>query len=124
MTHDSLEDLTSRLALGSILVAGIACVVFGQVTVRKLRRNPATRDGLGTQFVHGGDIVLVAQALTWPRRLQERAENGSLGFLVAKSQVLRAHTTALDRALGAACYCSVIACLILLLGSYLVSLPA
>lgn len=56
--------------------------------------------------------------------MQQRAENGDLGFLMAKSQPIRGHTTPLDRALAAMCYCSVIACLILLLASCLAGVPA
>ncbi|MDE2119896.1 MAG: hypothetical protein KGJ64_04325 [Betaproteobacteria bacterium] len=107
MSREDYELVAFWLVMFSLLMAGILYVVFGQVTVRRLRRNPATRDCLGVEFLHGGDIGNVAQALGWPRWLQERSERGSLGFMMARSQVIREHTTALDRALGRACFWAV-----------------
>ena len=107
MTRDAFEAIAFWILMCSGLVTGILYVVFGQVTVRKLRKNPATRDCLGLEFTHGGDIGNVARALGWPRWMQERSERGALGFMLAKSQVIREHTTRLDRALGLACFWSV-----------------
>ncbi len=39
-----------------IILTFITCilfVLFGQITVRKLRKNPETKNHLGVQFVHG-----------------------------------------------------------------------
>src|SRR5690554_7670856 len=49
-----------------MLIACVLYVVFGQVTVRKLRKNSKTRDELGLQLVSGWDIINVAQALSFP----------------------------------------------------------
>jgi hypothetical protein len=91
----------------SLLVAGILYIVLGQLTVRKLRRNPATRHCLGVEFPYSGEIGNVAQAFGWPGWLQQRAERGGLCFMVAHSRILRQHTTRLDRALARACFWSV-----------------
>ena len=45
-------------------VACILFVIFGQVTVRKLRKNPETKHELGLEFAGGWDILNVAQALS------------------------------------------------------------
>ena len=49
-----------------MLIACLLYVVFGQVTVRRLRKNPKTKDALGLEFVSGWDIINVAQALAFP----------------------------------------------------------
>lgn len=41
---------------------------FGQMTVRKLRKNPKTKDILGLEVISGWDIINVAQAFSLPRR--------------------------------------------------------
>ena len=116
MSADDFDRLAFLVTMLSMLLAGIVYILFGQVTVRKLRKNPATRDCLGMEFLHGGDIAHVAQAFGWPRRLQERAERGGLSFMVAKYEVLRQHTNRVDRALGWVCYWSAMLCGVILLG--------
>ncbi len=124
MTHAELEEFAFHLMVFSLSVAGILYVVFGQVTERKLRRNPATRHCLGVELPYSGEIGNVAQAFGWPSWLQQRAERGGLSFMVAQSRILRQHTTRLDRALARACFWSVmlsgtlvlISCLIVKLG--------
>lgn len=44
------------------MVVGILYVAFGQITVRKLRKTPATKDKLGVEFASGWDILNVAGA--------------------------------------------------------------
>ena len=69
--------MSTRAMLVGILIAVasigmILFVIFGQVTVRKLRKNPETRDRLGVSLVSGWDIVNVAGALALPRVITER----------------------------------------------------
>ena len=54
------------LILLFLLLAGILFIAFGQITVRKLRNNPETRNALGFDYVSGRDIINVALALSWP----------------------------------------------------------
>ena len=117
MTYQGFEAVALRITPWAMLVAGVMYLVFGQVTVRRLRKSPATRDCLGMELLNGGDIVLVAQALTWPGWMQQRAENGCLGFMVARSRVIRQYTNRLDRILARLCYWSMSICLLLLLSS-------
>ena len=46
------------------VVSGILFVVFGEVTVRRLRKDPATRRYLGFEFCSGWDIVNAGVALS------------------------------------------------------------
>jgi len=50
-----------------MFLTAILYVIFGQVTVKKLRKNPKTKDALGLEYVSGWDIINVAQALAIPR---------------------------------------------------------
>ena len=87
-----------------MILAAILYVLFGQVTVRKLRKNPATNHALGLEFVSGWDIINVAQALALPKAITDKLRAGQLGALEADSNLLRQHTNAIDRALAAVFY--------------------
>jgi len=92
-----------------IAVAFIACilfVIFGQVTVRKLRKNPETRHELGIEFISGWDILNVAEALTLPKFILEKTRNNPQGgsVLFANHGLLCKHTTRFDRVLARMLY--------------------
>ena len=123
MTQSELQNIGFFVMMFSMLVAGSLFIAFGQITVRKLRRNPATRHHLGIDWVNGEDIAHVAQAFGMPRRLHARAERGALSCMVANSEVIRQHTTRLDRALGWMCYWSAMLCPVIVLGTGLIVNP-
>ncbi|MCG6202272.1 hypothetical protein [Psychromonas antarctica] len=83
------------------IVTGILYVTFGQVTVRKLRKNPETINALGSEFVSGWDILNVAKALSLPRNWSKKLENSPFSFLYANSNLIFKHTTKFDHFLGA-----------------------
>ncbi len=85
-------------------IACILFVIFGQVTVRKLRKNPVTKDALGGELVSGWDILNVASALALPRSWLKRIENSPLAFMEADSRIIRENTNKLDHILGAVFY--------------------
>lgn len=86
------------------LVAGILYVLFGQITVRKLRKNPATKNALGLELVSGWDIVNAAQALALPRSVSKKLSAGPLQTMEANAEVLHEHTSAFDRLLARTFY--------------------
>lgn len=94
------------LAIPAILgfIACILYVLFGQTTVRKLRKNPETKDALGLEYVSGWDIINVAQALALPKSWSKKLEHGKLSFLYANVSVIHSHTTKFGRFLGALFY--------------------
>jgi hypothetical protein len=92
------------LLILATLLTSILFVLFGQITVRKLRKNPATRDSLGLEYVSGWDIINAAQALAFPGFLSKKLENGPLSFMHANSLVLKENTNRLDRFLGSLFY--------------------
>lgn len=87
-----------------MLIACVLYVVFGRVTVRKLRKNSKTKDELGLQLVSGWDIVNVAQALAFPKSWSKKLERSSISFFYANTKILRENTNRLDRVLGALFY--------------------
>ncbi len=94
----------STLFAISAAAAFIGCVlfvIFGQVTVRKLRKNPETRHELGIEFASGWDITNVAQALSLPKFLQKRVKNKAFH---ANPDVLYKYTTVFDRVLARTFY--------------------
>ncbi len=81
-------------------VAFIACilfVIFGQVTVRKLRKKPETKHALGLEFASGWDIFNVATALSVPKSLEKKFKNRAFH---ANAGLLHKHTTMFDRVLA------------------------
>jgi len=92
-----------ELAFISVFMAAILYVVLGQITVRKLRKNPETKNELGAEFASGWDIVNVAQALTFPFLIR-KFNKTRLGFLYADPDLLIKHTNKLDRVLAISFY--------------------
>jgi hypothetical protein len=84
------------------------CMVFfvlvGQITVRKLRKKEETKHVLGLEFASGLDILNVAASLSRPKFMTKKLEKGSFPGLYAKSEILRQHTTRLDRYLATLFY--------------------
>jgi hypothetical protein len=106
-------SLFSLLLAIDVCIAIIACilfVIFGQVTVRKLRKNTETKDALGIEFVSGWDIFNVAQALALPIRYARWRKKGPLGMLHADADALYEHTTRFDRILARVLFVPLILC--------------
>jgi preprotein translocase subunit SecY len=80
--------------------ACILYVAFGQITVRKLRKNPKTKDALGVEFASGWDIINVAQALAFPKSWSRVLEKSPLSFMNANATALFENTTKFDQILG------------------------
>ena len=49
------------ILIAEVFVVMLLYLLFGQITVRKLRKNPETKQSLGIEFVSGWDILNVAQ---------------------------------------------------------------
>jgi hypothetical protein len=96
----SLFSLLLAVGCGLELIALILLVVFGQVTVRKLRKNPETKDELGVQVVCGMDILNVAMALTLPKKEAKSLNKSVFNFLHPDPDLLYKHTTRFDKILA------------------------
>ncbi|SET94001.1 hypothetical protein SAMN04487962_1532 [Marinobacter segnicrescens] len=83
-----------------ILIGWVLFVLFGQITVRTLRKNPETRDKLGLDFASGWDIFNVAGAMCRPHWLSERLRRSTLSFTAADERPIYENTNWFDRLLG------------------------
>ncbi len=100
----NFRDDVGLIILITGFMTSILFVIFGQVTVRKLRKNPETKDHLGLEFASGWDILNVAKALALPKWLNDKLEGTPLSFLYADSDLLYKHTTKFDRILARVFY--------------------
>ncbi|HEX5484448.1 MAG TPA: hypothetical protein VFX23_00485 [Limnobacter sp.] len=94
------EKVFLGVLLINAIIVGLFFIAFGQLTVKRLRRDQNTRTALGIEFISGGDIVSVAQALALPRSWTKKLETGPLSSLYAKTNLLLEHTTKFDRILA------------------------
>lgn len=78
----------------------ILFVLFGQVTVRKLRKITEVKDKLGFEFASGLNIINVAQALSVPIYLMRKLKRTPLSFLFADPELMYKHTNRFDRFLA------------------------
>ncbi len=102
-----LMSLFSKLLGIASIFCFFACiffVIFGQFTVRRLRKNEETKHALGVEFLSGWDIINVAQTLSIPRSWSKKLESSPLSFLNAQSEILFKHTSRVDRFLAGLFY--------------------
>jgi len=112
--------MTLELELFSIIWAVMfldmfLLLIFASTTVRKLKKNPATKDALGFEFVSGYRIFTIAQALAWPQIITRKIQNKPLSFLHANSELLHKHTNKFDKTLAVLFYWPLAISVILLL---------
>ncbi len=93
----SLFSTLLAMVAVTTFVSMLLFVLFGQVTVRKLRKNPKTKNELGIEFVSGWDIINVAQAISIPRSIMKKFNKTQLSFLYANADLLYKYTNTFDR---------------------------
>lgn len=96
----STGDWIFAYGLFGIFLTMILYVAFGQITVRKLRKNPETKNSLGVEFASGWDILNVAGALSTPKWLRKKIASSPLSGLSANYQLLYENTNKFDRLLA------------------------
>ncbi len=96
----SLLEITAAIGFLAIILF----VIFGQLTVRKLRKNPETKNELGIEFMSGWDIFNVAGALALPRWLNRKFKKSSLSAISANAELLEKHTNLFDKVLAVLFY--------------------
>ena len=78
----------------------ILFVIFGETTVRRLRKNTELRDALGMDIISGKDILNVATALSMSRHWNRRLRNTAVGSYFADADLLYKHTSVVDRVMA------------------------
>jgi hypothetical protein len=92
-----MDNFFFAIILLVMVTDNILLVVLGQKTVRKLRKNPETKNALGIEFLlGGGDIVNVSFAFGIPRRLNRKVRKNKLRALFADADLLEKHMTRFD----------------------------
>jgi len=99
-----IEKTLFVIFLVGCLLSAVLYVVFGQVTVRKLRKNPNTKELLGMEFISGWDIINVAKAFSLPRSWMLKVEKSKFAFMYANSSTLFENTSIFDRVIGCIFY--------------------
>ncbi|MCF6282303.1 MAG: hypothetical protein L3J28_08860 [Candidatus Polarisedimenticolaceae bacterium] len=97
---NSTESSLFALLMYGMFLTCVLYVIFGQLTVRKLRKNPETKDALGLEYASGWDIINVAQALAFPKSWNRIMGRSPLSFMHANSELILKNTNKLDRVLG------------------------
>lgn len=75
-------------------------LLFSQLTVRKLEKNPQTRDELGFEYISGWNIINTAQALAMPNVLIKKIDKSPLASFFADSESLNRNTNKFDKILA------------------------
>jgi hypothetical protein len=96
----TLDELVFALGFFGGILSLIFYVLFGQITVRRLRKNPETKGRLGVEFASGWDIFNVAQALSLPRFITRKLAESPMANFYANRDVLDKSTTVFDRGLA------------------------
>ena len=96
----NIGDLIFTTCMGGFVLCMILYVFFSQITVRKLRKNIATKNKLGLELTSGWDILNVAGALSSPEWLRDRFSASRLSGLAANYQLLYDNTNKFDRILA------------------------
>jgi len=94
------ETTLAILGFGGSFVAAILFLAFSWTTVRKLKKKPETKDGLGFEYVSGWNILNAAQALSIPRFITKKFKSTALSFLYADADLLYHHTNKFDKLLA------------------------
>ena len=100
-----LKFVVGLIFLCWVIFYWIIYIVFGQVLVRKLRKNKITKNSLGLEFVSGWDILNVAFSLSYPVWMRQVAKKSPISFLEADYDAIYPYTTRFDRILAKIIYC-------------------
>lgn len=97
-------ELIFALGFFCMIFSLLLCVLFGQLTVRRLRKNPETKNFLGVEFASGWDIFNAAQALALPRFIARKLAESPMANFSANREILDNNTNVFDKFLANAFY--------------------
>lgn len=96
----TVSELLFPYLMAGFFLSMVLYVVVGQITVRRLRKNPEIRRLLGMELASGWDILNVAGALSRPKCFSEMVRNSPLSFLAADERPLYANTNIVERCIA------------------------
>lgn len=100
--HERLEMGLALAMTAQWALAWPLFFAFALLTVRRLRKDPRTRDLLGLEFFPGGAVLNVSRALAVSRKFARRCDHGGWSDLHANSEAIYAATARWERVLGRA----------------------
>ncbi|WP_281558280.1 hypothetical protein [Thalassomonas sp. RHCl1] len=104
VTQMNNATLSLGIILGCTIISWILFILFGQLTVKKLRKNPEAKHELGMELVSGWDIINVAQSLALPITLIRKFKKTQMSFFYSDADLLIKHTSKFDRILAKVFY--------------------
>ena len=96
----NLETKLFAIVMLVMFIDMFLLLTFAWTTVRKLRKNPNTKDSLGFEIYSGSNIFGIAQALAWPRSITKKADDAKYSFMIANAELLHEHTSRFDKILA------------------------
>lgn len=111
----TLEIKLNAIVFGILFIDLFLFLIFAWTTIRKLKKNPETKDALGFEFINGLSIFSVAQALSWPRSITQKTEKKTHSYMLANANLIHQHTNTFDKILARTFYWSIIFVVISLL---------
>ena len=108
-------DLIFYYAMSGLFLSLILYVLFGQITVRKLRKSPESKNSLGVELASGWDILNVAQALALPKFITRSLSKSPISSFYANTELLVKSTNLFDRCLAFIFYWLFVISIVLLL---------
>jgi len=116
----NIDELVFALGFFGMILSLILCVLFGQLTVKRLRKNPETKNLLGVEFASGWDIFNAAQALALPRFITRKLAESPMANFSANRDVLDKNTNVFDRVLAKTFYWLLVLSIVLIFVSSVV----
>lgn len=102
----AIHYLFTFLLLSSIF-SWVLFIIFGRVTVSRLRKDPKSSSNLGFQLFSGQDVLNVAQAIALPRSLTRKMSSGSWGALRVDPDIVEELISPLERRLAKVMFWSI-----------------
>lgn len=116
----TLDELIFALGFFGGIISLIFYVLFGQITVRRLRKNPETKSRLGVEFASGWDIFNAAQALSLPRFITRKLAESPMANFYANRDVLDKSTNVFEKFLANTFYWLLLLSIVLIIISSVV----
>ena len=96
----NIGDIIFTWGMAGLFLSMFLYLLFSQITVKKLRKNPETRENLGVEFISGWDVFNIAQAIALPKYITNKLGKSPISFFYADTELIIRSTSKFDRALA------------------------
>ncbi len=95
-----MEKIISWMVVLSLILTVIFFIIVNLKIVRKLKKNPTTKNELGLSLVWGWGALTVSQALFFSKKRMTEMRSRSHGYMFANYELVHQHTSKLDKILA------------------------